>query len=90
MFDQYRMYAGIAIGVALFAWQFWPSIGPLLAKLRTSATTAVTATPALPADDDTADFQALKRLRVRFDRLGCKEGKAALEVCQTHFFHAEG
>lgn len=42
-----------------------------------------------PADSDTADFQALARLQKRFERNKCKEGRAALDTCLTHFFHKE-
>lgn len=40
-----------------------------------------------PIDDDAADFQALTRLQKRYARLNCAEGKAAVQVCLTHFYH---
>jgi hypothetical protein len=48
------------------------------------------ATPSAGIDDDTLDFQALKRLQARFERNKCKDGKAAVDTCLSHFFHVEG
>lgn len=42
------------------------------------------------ADDDVADLQAIKRIQARFIRLNCERGKAAVQTCLDHFFHAAG
>lgn len=41
-----------------------------------------------PADPDSADLTALKRLNVRY--ANCPEGKAALKVLATHFLDHGG
>ncbi len=60
-----------------FMWSNRKAITPYLPSLGGS----------VPVDDDAADFQALTRLQKRYARLNCPEGKAAVQVCLTHFYH---
>lgn len=43
-----------------------------------------------PVDADVLDLQAVKRIQARFIRLNCERGKAAVQTCLDHFFHAAG
>lgn len=40
--------------------------------------------------EDAAAFAALARLHRRFDKAGCKEGLAAVQVCMEHFWNHPG
>ena len=69
-------------GMLLLAWQLWPSLGPLLAKLNPFSGTAV----------DQAATSRVKAVEC-IDYLleffkDCPEGKAAVETAGAHLFHA--
>lgn len=89
---QLRPYAGVAIAAILIAWQFWPTIGPLLAKAWRTLSASTQQPPAAgplaanAVDADTLDFHAVKRLQERFARMKCPEGLKAVDVCLAHFW----
>ena len=59
---------------------------PLLSKIKLPSLTSPTPPPT-PDDADVLDLQAAKRLAARYERNKCQEGKAAMDICLTHFFH---
>ncbi len=78
--NQIAAFGLMLVGGGGFLWSNRGAIKPWLPSFgRTAA--------AVPIDDDTADFQALTRLQKRFARVNCAEGKAAIQVCLTHFYH---
>jgi len=98
-FSQYRVQAGFALLVAWLLWQNRGELGTWLAAAKglvpTFSRSAAAGSVALSAvelvvDEDTADFQALKRLQARFARQKCVDGAAAVDTCLAHFFHSEG
>lgn len=92
---QFGPMIGFGIMVVLLARNSLPSLATLQ-SWGSSAAQLVglgqsnRATPTSGIDDDTLDFQALKRLQARFERNKCKDGKAAVDTCLSHFFHVEG
>lgn len=82
--QQSLAYALLAVGGGGFLLSNRATIGKGLSWLFSLGGSAA---PAIAADDDTADFQALARIQHRFERLNCKEGIDACTVCLTHFFH---
>jgi len=102
-FSQYRVQAGFALLVAWLLWQNRGELGTWLAAAKGlvpsfSRSAAAVSSPGniglptveLIVDEDTADFQALKRLQARFARQKCADGAAAVDTCLAHFFHSEG
>ncbi len=95
LFDQYRMFIGIVLFGLLAVWKFWPALSAsavaVWSRLTSIGTPAIGTAPigiaTVAIDEDTLDFQALKRLQARFRRQNCKEGQAAVDTCSAHFFH---
>lgn len=90
-FDQFRVPLGFAL---LVVWLLWGQRGEI-AGMASKAwglipswprTSAAAIAPTTIADPDYLELQALKVLDKRFERLKCKEGKAALAVLKKEFF----
>lgn len=82
-------YAKQAVGLAILAyaaWLYWPNVKGWLGGIKWPFSGKTES----PAIDDAADFAALKRLRDRFERLGCKDGMTAINTATAHFWHTEG
>lgn len=90
--EPYRMPIVFTLVAIAFLWGNGGSMVAMLQKLWGMIPALPTSTPKVAAatDDDSQDFLALKRLRARFDRLKCKDGTKAVDVCLQHFFHSEG
>jgi len=76
MFDQLRLYLGLAVAAALLAWQFWPALTAIAAKLKPKATAPSIAAAAV--DENTLDYHALERLAARAERRNSAKCKAAV------------
>lgn len=73
---------------------FAPTLVPLIQKGIAALRQGGSATTPPAAEDisaeDAAAFAALARLHRRFDKAGCKEGLAAVQVCMEHFWNHPG
>lgn len=74
-FDQYRLYIGIACGLGLLVWRFWPMIAANMPGFSFNG------------DDDAKDLAAFRRLQ---RRIKCVEGREALKEVGKHFLTEEG
>jgi hypothetical protein len=83
--QEYRWWILAALGVLYIVFKFMPAIQQRVVAARQN--TGVGFGPAVEADEDTADFQAIKRIQARGERLGCEELKEAAGTCLQHFFH---
>ena len=79
----YGFQLGAVILIVGLITQFWPLIVKGLGNI-----------PAINVggniSENQKDFAALERLQARFEKAGCDEGKAAIQVCLQHFFHGQG
>lgn len=92
MFQQFQFYIGMALGLSLLAWQFWPALsklGPTMLRLGTWATSPVGSSTisgpmigqlVVEVDPHTQAFQAVKLLHDRFSENHCAEGVKAAET----------
>lgn len=89
MFDFLSAQSWLMIGGAGVALIVINVFGDRIHAWWTTPRTTTTGTGAT-ADIDVTDLQALKTVQARFERLNCPEGKAAIVLCFTHFFHGTG
>jgi hypothetical protein len=74
---------GVLILIGMIAFQFRGAFGGLASLVTRKATV-----PVIDSDaEDAKDMAALKRLKARFAKLGCKDGQAAMVTVAHHFFH---
>lgn len=91
-FDQIRVPLGFAVIAVYLLWLNRGDIAGLVAKawsmVPSLPTRSIAVAPAsmVAVDEDTLDYQALKRLQARADRRNCPECKAAVQAYISHWF----
>lgn len=90
VFQNLTTIGGVLVGLFVLS-LFSPVLVPLITKgiaaLRQSGSTVTTEDVSA---EDAAAFASLARLHRRFDKAGCKEGLAAVQVCMEHFWNHPG
>lgn len=77
----------IIVGIAVVALLVinWPTVSGLFGRFKLPSIGTAAA-----GNEDAKDLEAFNRLVKRYERLGCKEGLAAMKTAGEHFLHTEG